>query len=166
MQKLKFVHRLEHLVIVCKHHIYISYHGETSLKFQILSASAKLRAGDVRLYCSGAEETRFMWGVHKAWHCTLHIAQSLAQCTLHMAQSMALALAHGTLVNFTKAGTGLLHTLAQAKWLALVVQWYTGKLHPYFILVTFFTQPQFEAWKFYTWKCVNAREKLPHDKTA
>ena len=26
----------------------------------------------------------------------------------------------------------------------------------YFIFVTFFTQPQFEAWKFYTRKCVNA----------
>ena len=38
--------------------------------------------------------------------------------------------------------------------------------HSYFIFVTFFTQPQFDAWKFYTWKCVNARQKLPHDKTA
>ena len=28
----------------------------------------------------------------------------------------------------------------------------------YFIFVTFFTQPQFEAWKFYTWKCVNPRQ--------
>ena len=36
----------------------------------------------------------------------------------------------------------------------------------YFIFVTFFTQPQFEAWKFYTWKRVNARQKLSHDKTA
>ena len=35
----------------------------------------------------------------------------------------------------------------------------------YFIFVNFFTQPQFEPWKFYTWKCVNARQKLPHDKT-
>ena len=39
-------------------------------------------------------------------------------------------------------------------------------MYPYLIFVIFFTQPQFEAWKFYTWKCVNSRQKLPHDKTA
>ena len=36
----------------------------------------------------------------------------------------------------------------------------------YLIFVIFFTQPQFETWKFYTWKCVNSRQKLPRDKTA
>ena len=36
----------------------------------------------------------------------------------------------------------------------------------YFIFVTFFTQPQFENRKFYTWKRVNVRQKLPHDKIA
>ena len=30
----------------------------------------------------------------------------------------------------------------------------------------FFTLPHFEAWKFYTQKCVNSRQKLPRDKTA
>ena len=29
----------------------------------------------------------------------------------------------------------------------------------------FFTQPQFEAKKFYTWKCINSRHKLSRDKT-
>ena len=45
-----------------------------------------------------------------------------------------------------------------------------GRVRPkpttYFIFVNFFTQPQFEAWEFYTWKRVNARQKLSHDKTA
>ena len=36
----------------------------------------------------------------------------------------------------------------------------------YFIFVTFFTQPKFEAWKFYTPKRVNVRQKLSPDKTA
>ena len=36
----------------------------------------------------------------------------------------------------------------------------------YLIFVIFFTQPQFEAWQFYTWKCVKSRQKLPRDKTA
>ena len=39
-------------------------------------------------------------------------------------------------------------------------------LSPYLIFVTLFTQPQFEALKFYTWKCVNLRQKLSRDKTA
>ena len=39
-------------------------------------------------------------------------------------------------------------------------------LKTYLIFVIFFTQPQFDAWKFYTWKCVNLRQKLPNDKTA
>ena len=37
---------------------------------------------------------------------------------------------------------------------------------PYLIFVLFFTQPQFEAQKFYTWKCVNSRQKVSRDKTA
>ena len=40
------------------------------------------------------------------------------------------------------------------------------RIFTYFIFVTFFTQPQFESWKFYTWKCVNPRQKLRRDKTA
>ena len=36
----------------------------------------------------------------------------------------------------------------------------------YLIFVIFFTQPQFEALKFYTWKYVNSRQKLPREKTA
>ena len=36
----------------------------------------------------------------------------------------------------------------------------------YLIFVIFFTLPHFEAWKFYTQKCVNSRQKLPRDKTA
>ena len=36
----------------------------------------------------------------------------------------------------------------------------------YLIFVILFTQPQFEAWKFYTWKCKNSWQKLPRDKTA
>ena len=43
---------------------------------------------------------------------------------------------------------------------------YLNFMKSYFIFVTFFTQPQFEAWKFYTWKCVILQEKLPHNKTA
>ena len=39
-------------------------------------------------------------------------------------------------------------------------------LDTYLIFVLFFTQPQFKAWKFYTWNCVNSRQKLPRDKTA
>ena len=30
---------------------------------------------------------------------------------------------------------------------------------------SFFTQPHFEANKFYIWKCVHSRQKLPRDKT-
>ena len=37
---------------------------------------------------------------------------------------------------------------------------------PYLIFVMFFTQPKFEAWKFYTWRCVNLQQKFPRDKTA
>ena len=40
------------------------------------------------------------------------------------------------------------------------------KTRAYFIFVTFFTQPQFEARTFYTLKRVNARQKLSYDKTA
>ena len=48
----------------------------------------------------------------------------------------------------------------------LIYREFFSLVRPYFIFVTFFTQPQFEAGKFYTWKCVNSRQKLPHDKTA
>ena len=37
---------------------------------------------------------------------------------------------------------------------------------PYLIFVISFTLANFEAWKFYTQKCVNSRQKLPRDKTA
>ena len=37
---------------------------------------------------------------------------------------------------------------------------------PYLIFVTFFTPTHFEAWKFYTQKCVNLRQKWLRDKTA
>ena len=36
----------------------------------------------------------------------------------------------------------------------------------YLIFVIFFTLTYFEAWKFYTQKCVNLRQKLPRDKIA
>ena len=36
----------------------------------------------------------------------------------------------------------------------------------YLIFVIFFTLTYFEAWKFYTQKCVNSRQKLPRNKTA
>ena len=38
--------------------------------------------------------------------------------------------------------------------------------YAYLIFVTFFTPTHFEAWKFYTQKCVNSRQKWPRDKTA
>ena len=36
----------------------------------------------------------------------------------------------------------------------------------YLIFVIFFTLTYFEAWKFYTQKCVNLRQKLPRDEIA
>ena len=36
---------------------------------------------------------------------------------------------------------------------------------PYLIFVTFFTPTHFQAWKFYTQKCVNSRQKWPYDKS-
>ena len=36
--------------------------------------------------------------------------------------------------------------------------------YAYLIFVNFLTQPQFELWKSYTWKCVNLQQKLPRDK--
>ena len=35
----------------------------------------------------------------------------------------------------------------------------------YLIFVTFFTPTHFKAWKFYTQKCINSRQKWPRDKT-
>ncbi len=35
----------------------------------------------------------------------------------------------------------------------------------YLIFVTFFTPTHFDAWKFYTQRCVNSRQKWPRDKT-
>ena len=37
--------------------------------------------------------------------------------------------------------------------------------HTYLIFIIYFTQPQFEAKKFYTWKHVNLRQKSSRDKT-
>ena len=42
----------------------------------------------------------------------------------------------------------------------------TSKATPYLIFVIFSTLAYFEAWEFYTQKCVNSRQKLPRDKTA
>ena len=36
----------------------------------------------------------------------------------------------------------------------------------YLIFVIFFTQPQFEARIFYTWKCVNSQQQFTHNRTA
>ena len=41
-----------------------------------------------------------------------------------------------------------------------------GEESAYLIFVLFFTLTHFEAWKFYTQKCVNLRHKLPWDKIA
>ena len=48
----------------------------------------------------------------------------------------------------------------------LVAIWHP--IHPAVIpdICHFFTLANFEAWKFYTQKCVNSRQKLPRDKTA
>ena len=36
----------------------------------------------------------------------------------------------------------------------------------YLIFVIFFTPTHFEAWKFYSQKCVNSQQKFARDKTA
>ena len=36
----------------------------------------------------------------------------------------------------------------------------------YLKFVIFFTPTHFEAWKFYTQKCINSRQKFTRDKTA